>query len=207
MYADKPVTEFLAELSSGSPTPGGGSAAALSGAIGASLVSMVCNLTIGREKYKDVEGEMREILSRADELRAVLLRQIDADMAAYGELAAALKLPRGSEAEKAARAAAVQRSLVTATKVPLEIARLCREVMNLCKPLAEKGNVSAVSDAGVGVLAAEAGLRSAALNVQINLGSLKDATLASEVSQALAGYLEGSREFTEEVMRLVAGKL
>lgn len=207
MYSDKTVNEFLAELSSGAPTPGGGSAAALSGALGAALVCMVCNLTIGREKYREAEPEMRDALAKAEALRDALLRQIDADIQAYGELSAAMKLPRATDAEKAARTAAVQRALVAATNAPLEIARLCREVMALCRTTADKGNVNAVSDAGVGVLAAEAGLRSAALNVQINLGSIKDPAFADEVRQTLDRYMAGSAEFRAEVLRTVEQKL
>jgi len=207
MYADKSVVQFMEELSSGSPTPGGGSAAALSGALGAALVCMVCNLTIGREKYREAEPEMREMLARAEGLRRELLGHIDADIAAYGRLAAAMKLPRATDGEKARRTAAVQEALVAATRVPLEIARLCTEVMDLCRPAAENGNVNAVSDAGVGVAVAEAGLRSAALNVQINLGSIKDAAFAAEVKQTLAGYLDGRDAMKEEVLRLVESKL
>jgi formiminotetrahydrofolate cyclodeaminase len=207
MYSDKQVGEFLDELASGSPTPGGGSAAALSGATGAALVSMVCNLTIGREKYKAVEAEMQAVLARAEELRTSLLASIDADIAAYGELSVAMKLPRANDEEKAARTRAIQSALVKATQAPLEIARLCREVMTLTKPTAEKGNVNAVSDAGVGVLAAEAGLRSAALNVQINLGLLKDEALATRVRAELDSYLDGASSFKEEVLSLVTDKL
>ncbi len=207
MYSDKSIKEFLAELSSGSPTPGGGSAAALGGAIGASLVCMVCNLTVGREKYKDAEAEMQQVLGRAEQLRDTLLQQIDADIRAYGELAAAMKLPRATEQDKAARTQAVQHALGSATRVPLEIAHLCREVMELCAPTAQKGNVNAVSDAGVGVLLAEAGLRSAALNVQINLKLIKDAAFATEVRGTLDSYLHGSSEYKEEVLREVEAKL
>jgi formiminotetrahydrofolate cyclodeaminase len=207
MYSDKQVGEFLNELASGSPTPGGGSAAALSGATGAALVSMVCNLTIGREKYKAAETEMQAVLARAEDLRTRLLASIDADIAAYGELSGAMKLPRSTDEEKAARSRAIQRALVKATQAPLEIARLCREVMTLTRPTAEKGNVNAVSDAGVGVLAAEAGLRSAALNVQINLGLLKDEALATQVRAELDSYLDGASSFKDEVLRLVTEKL
>ncbi|MHB1007033.1 MAG: cyclodeaminase/cyclohydrolase family protein [Chloroflexota bacterium] len=207
MYSDQQVGEFLVELSSGSPTPGGGSAAALCGATGAALVSMVCNLTIGREKYREVEAELRQILDRAERLRSQLLGKIDEDINAYRALSTAMKLPRASDEDRRARTQAVQTALVSATTVPLEIARLCREVMSLCAPATEKGNVNAVSDAGVGALAAEAGLRSAALNVQINLSSLKDPEFAGKVKAELDGYLEGSAAFKEEILRAVTAKL
>ena len=207
MYADKSITEFLAELSSRSPTPGGGSAAALSGAIGASLVCMVCNLTVGKEKYKAVEAEMQDILGKAERLRDALLGQIPADIAAYNGVAAASKLPRNTDEEKAARTAALQQALKNATQPPLEIARLCAQVMELCRPVGEKGNVSAVSDAGVGIAVAEAGLRSAALNVKINLGLIKDPAFVAEAQQTLDGYLAGKTTLKEEVLQLVESKL
>jgi methenyltetrahydrofolate cyclohydrolase len=207
MYTDKPLGEFLADLSSRTPTPGGGSAAALSGAMGAALVCMVCNLTIGKEKYKSVEAEMQAIEAKASQLRDDLLGQIAADINAYGGVAAASKLPRVTDEEKAARSAALQQSLKKATAPPLEIARLCAEVMDLCLPVGAKGNVSAVSDAGVGIAVAEAGLCSAALNVKINLGLIKDPAFVAEAKRTLDGYLEGKASLRAEVLRLVEAKL
>jgi formiminotetrahydrofolate cyclodeaminase len=207
MYADKPLNQFLADLSSGSPTPGGGSAAALSGALGAALVCMVCNLTLGREKYNEVEPEMRQILAQASGLREELMAQIPADIAAYNAVARAGKLPRATDEDKAVRAASLQAALKAATRPPLETARLCAAVMELCGPVGEKGNVNAVSDAGVGVATAEAGLRSAALNVRINLGLIKDADFVTEISRQLEGYLAGKAQLKEAVLTLVEDKL
>ncbi|MCL4466328.1 MAG: cyclodeaminase/cyclohydrolase family protein [Chloroflexi bacterium] len=207
MYANKTIGEFLRELSSGAPTPGGGSAAALSGATGAALVCMVCNLTIGREKYKAVESEMQTILAQASSLRDELLAAIDADVAAYGVVAAASKMPRGTDEEKAARTRALQAALKAATRPPLDTARLCAEVMGLCRPVGERGNVNAVSDAGVGIAEAEAGLRSAALNVKINLGLIKDPDFVAEAQRMLNGYLAGKAELREAVLRTVEAKL
>lgn len=206
MYADKPLDKFLADLSSRSPTPGGGSAAALSGAMGAALVCMVCNLTIGKEKYKDVESEMQAILARAGKLRDDLLGQIAADVAAYGGVAAASKLPRGTDEEKAERSAALQQALKKATTPPLDIARLCAAVMDLCLPVGEKGNARAVSDAGVGIAVAEAGLCSAALNVKINLGLIKDHAFVAKANKTLDSYLTGKSALKSEVLQLVESK-
>src|SRR5437016_1894031 len=114
------VEEFLNDLASASPEPGGGSAAALSGALGASLVAMVCRLTIGRKNYEDVSADMEKMLARADELRATLLRQINEDAEAYAKVMAAYQLPKETEQEKAARTTAIQRALKGAVDVPLK---------------------------------------------------------------------------------------
>jgi methenyltetrahydrofolate cyclohydrolase len=207
MYVDRSVIDFLDELASPSPIPGGGSAAALNGALGAALVSMVANLTVGREKYRDAEDEMREALARAEELRGKLLENLEADIQAYGNLSAAFKLPKASDEEKAARRSAIQEALIVATKVPLEITRLCGEVMKVCPPVAQHGNLSAVSDVGVAVCSAEAGLSSAALNVKINLASIKDQTFVEEVRATLSTYVDGSMELRETVMRQVEARI
>ena len=207
MFSEKPIKDFLDELASGSPIPGGGSAAALSGASGAALVSMVCNLTIGREKYKDAESEMKEILAKAEGLRASLLAQLEADIEAYGALAQAFKMPKDSDQAKTARSAAIQQALVTATKVPLEIGRLCGEVMSLCPAVAAMGNLNAVSDVGVAVAVAEAGLCSARLNVKINLATIKDKACVAQISEALDSYTSGKSAFREEVLREVEARL
>ncbi len=207
MYCDVSVNDFMRELASGAPTPGGGSAAALSGALGAALVSMVCNLTIGKPKYAAVEELMQVSLAKADTLRCKLLSSVDADIAAYSSLIDALKLPRATEQEKEVRRIAVQEGLIASTRAPLEIARLCREVLDLCLPIAEQGNVNAVSDAAVAAVQAEAGLRSAAFNVDINLMSMKDRQFASSVSATLNRYLEGASEAREQVVQVAAGKM
>jgi formiminotetrahydrofolate cyclodeaminase len=167
---DKPVSQFLTELASSAPAPGGGSVAALSGALGAALVSMVCNLTVGKKKYADVEKDIKALLENSERLRHKLADLLQADVQAYTAVSQAMKMPRATDEEKVARAKVMQQALKKATDVPLQIAEACVEVIALCQPAAEKGNKNAVSDAGVAILLAEAGLRSAALNILINLG-------------------------------------
>ena len=171
---DKPVTNFLDELASNAPAPGGGSVAAMSGALGAALVSMVCNLTLGKKAYADVQDEINDLLVQSEALRQELTGLLEEDVKAYTGYSKAAKMPRGTEEEKAERQVVMLAALKVATDVPLAIAEAAVKVMDLCMPAAEKGNKWAVSDAGVAVLMAEAALRSAALNVLINLGSLKD---------------------------------
>lgn len=206
-FSHKTVAEFLDELASQAPVPGGGSGAALVGALGAALASMVCNLTVGKPKYADVQDEIRALLAQTEALRARLTALIDEDVAVYHRLSSAYKMPKDTDEQKAARTAAIQDILRDATKVPMQIAEACVEVLRLCKPIAEKGNVGAVSDAGVAALLAEAALRSAALNVLINLAAIKDAEFVARERAALDGLLSGKAQLKEEIYDLVVSKL
>ncbi len=204
---EKSVATFLDELASSAPAPGGGSVAALSGALGAALVSMVCNLTVGKKKYADVEEEIKNILAQSEALRRELVNLLEEDIQVYTKVSQAYKMPRGTEEEKRARAEAIQAALKEATDVPMRVAEACVKVLDLCSPVAEKGNVRAVSDAGIGALMAEAGLRSAALNVLINLGAIKDEAFVAENRAKLEGLLAGKSELKEEIYDLVVSKL
>jgi len=204
---DKSVLTFLDALASAAPAPGGGSVAALSGALGAALVSMVCNLTLGKKRYNDVQEEIAGLLQQSERLRGKLTELLEADAQVYTQVSHAIKMPRDTEQRKAARADALEAALKAATDVPLQVAKACVDVMDLCRPAAEKGNVNAVSDAGVAVLMAEAGLRSAALNVLINLGWIKDATFVKENQARLDDLLEGRPALRDEVYAFVVGKL
>ena len=204
---DKPVTNFLDELASNAPAPGGGSVAALSGALGAALVSMVCNLTLGKKAYADVQDDISELLAESEALRQELTNLLEDDVAAYTGYSKAAKMPRATDEEKAERAKVMQEALKVATDVPLRIAEAAVKVMDLCMPAAEKGNKWAVSDAGVAVLMAEAALRSAALNVLINLGSLKDQAFVADRRAKLEGLLEGKGIMRDEIYDYVVSKL
>src|SRR5437588_2413614 len=117
------VLDFVEQLASASPTPGGGSASALAAAMAAAMVEMACNLTVGREKFRDVEGEMRTVLARAGELRGQLLDAVDEDTRSYNEVSEAYKMPRETDAQKAERTAAIQAALKYASEVPLKVAQ------------------------------------------------------------------------------------
>ena len=160
---DMPVSQFLDDLASSKPAPGGGSVAALAGGLGAGLISMVCSLTIGKKKYADVQDDIQDLLGRSEKLRAELASLIEQDIKVYTELNTTMKMPRDTDEQKAARDAAMDTALKAATGVPYRIAEVCVAVMDLCHEAEEKGNKNAVSDVGVGILMAEAGLRSAAL--------------------------------------------
>ncbi len=167
------VRDFTGELASGSAAPGGGAAAALSGALGASLISMVCNLTIGRKNYDHLRADFESMRDRAQSLRIQLLDAMQQDADAYTVVMNAYQLPKETDDEKAARTQAVQTALKHAADVPLQVAIACSQVLQMGN-LAVQGNKNAVSDAGAGVLMAEAGLRTAILNVEINLGLITD---------------------------------
>ena len=204
---EKPVTTFLDELASDAPAPGGGSVAAISGALGAALISMVCNLTLGKKGYDEVQGDIQDLVAQSEALRAELTNLVEKDVKAYTGYSVAAKMPRGTDEEKAERATAMQAALKTATDVPLSIAEAAVKVMDLCMPAAEKGNKWAVSDAGVAVLMAEAALRSAALNVLINLGSLKDEAFVADRRAKLEALLEGKGVMRDEIYDYVVSKL
>jgi formiminotetrahydrofolate cyclodeaminase len=207
MLTEKPVTTFLDELASSAPAPGGGSVAALSGALGAALISMVCNLTVSKKRYAAVQEDIEGLLEKSETLRKELVELLESDVKVYTEVSKAMKMPRATDEEKAARTAVMQKALKAATDVPMQVAEACVKVMGLCRPAAEKGNVNAVSDAGVAVLMAEAGLRSAALNVLINLGWIKDAAFVMENRAKLDALLEGKPAMRDEIYDLVVEKL
>jgi methenyltetrahydrofolate cyclohydrolase len=207
MITERPLNTFLTDLASGSPTPGGGSAAAVMGAMGAALVSMVCNVTLGRKGQEAVEPEITAVCAESETLRQRLTAMVAADVAAFDGLMAAYRLPKLTEADKARRAEAIEIKLRKATETPLECARACAEVIAAAKRVAACGYLGVISDAGVAVLAAHAALRSAALNVYINVPSLKDRTFASVATAEIEKLLDHGAVETEAVFALVRDKL
>jgi len=176
MYIDQPLRYFMDKLASKSPEPGGGSVAALTGALGAALVSMVANLTLGKEKYKEVQPQIEALLKESEKIRGEMLDLLQKDTEVYRALSDVYKMPKNTDEEKAARTAMMQEALKKACQVPFEIALKSLEVARLAERAADLGNVAAVSDAGVAVLLAQACAQSAALNVKINVNSIKDDT-------------------------------
>lgn len=207
MIKDKPLQIFLDELASKASTPGGGGAAAIMGAMAAALVSMVANFTAGKKNYEAVDAEMQELLAASEQLRQQLTDMVKADVDVFDQVMAAYGMPKETDDDKASRSQAIQSALKEATDVPLACAKLCAEVIKLCRPMAEKGNTNVISDAGVAVLAANAALRSAALNVYINIGGIKDEEFANDRRQQVEALLAGNSELTEEVYELVKSKL
>lgn len=204
---DTAVEPFLDALASQGATPGGGSAAAIIGAMGAALVSMVCNLTIGKKKYAEVEGEMKDVLAKSEALRLKLTGMIEDDVTAFDAVMAAYGMAKESDADKAAREKAIQAALKQATEVPLRCCHAAREVIDLAAIASDKGNLNVISDAGVAVLAAYAALRSAALNVFTNARMITDKVFAEAKLKELHALLEGAESATEKAYGVVKDKL
>lgn len=206
-YVDWSLKSYLERLASDSPEPGGGSVAALVGALGAALVSMVTHLTLGKEKYADVQDEMAELEASAAKLRAELEELITLDAQAYGAVAQAMKLPQEDEAQKAERKKVLQNALNGAAAVPLKIALTSLEVAKLAVPAAEMGNLYAVSDAGVAALLADAAAQAAALNVKINLAWIDDEDFKHTAWARVEETLSEVAELRETVLTITYDKL
>ena len=207
MITQRSVETFLDELAGAAPTPGGGSAAAIIGAMGAALLSMVCNVTLGKKGQEAVESDMKAVRDESERLRARLTAMVAEDIAAFDGLMAAYRLPKASDEEKSRRAGAIQSNLRAATETPLACARACAEVVVLARRVAEKGFAGVISDAGVGVLAANSALRSAALNVYINAPSLKDRAYAAAATTEVETLIERCERESEAVFELVRSRL
>jgi methenyltetrahydrofolate cyclohydrolase len=207
MTANSSIATFLDDLASERPTPGGGGAAVLCGAIGAALVSMVANLTIGKKNYEAVWQDLEAVNTKAEALRTELTSAIEEDVMAFNAVMAAYGLPRATEEEKAKRTAAIQAALKDATLVPLRAVKACFEVIRLSAAVAEKGNLNVVSDAGVAVLSANAGLRGAALNVFVNAKTIKDRDFAEKQIAEVNALITQAAEMTESVYQTVRTKI
>ncbi len=202
-YLEQPLQTYVDALASGAPTPGGGSAAALVGALGAALNSMVANFTVGREKYAAVEEEMRVLLAESEGLRAELERLTQADTEAYGLVSAAYKLPRETEEQKTARTAAIQEALRAAAQVPMAAVRACSEVLRIAAAVAEKGNPNLITDAGVAAKFGLAALECAVLNAEINLRSITDQGYVNECFDELKPLVHAAERTGREVWEKV----
>jgi formiminotetrahydrofolate cyclodeaminase len=200
---DQPIRQFLDELASAAPAPGGGGVAALSGAMAAGLLTMVCDLTIGKKQYMEFDDEARALRERSEALRAELQVLTQADVDVFNHLSAAYKLPRTTDADAASRRAAIQKVTRAATEVPLRVARAVSALLPLCAPLARHGNRNAVSDVGVAVLLVQAAVPSALLNVEINLAVLEDQIFVRQTRAQVEDLTIGLEEEVEGVLALV----
>ena len=180
------VDRFVDEVSTDSPAPGGGSVAALAGSLASALAAMVANLTVGKKGYEAAWDELAALAERAQAVKAQLVRAIDEDTEAFGGVLAAMRLPKGTPEQRAARDEAVERAYRDATRVPLATARLCLDALALAAEAAAKGNVNSASDAGVAALVARAGAEGAGLNVLTNLGSVRDERFKAECRREVA---------------------
>ncbi len=201
------VNSFLSELASSSPAPGGGSVAALAGALGSALSSMVCNLTIGKEKYSDVQDEIKDTLKKSEKLRKELTELIDKDTEAFNDVMKAFKMPKETEGQKKKRSNAIQNGYKTAANVPLKTARTCEKILDLARLIAEKGNQNSITDAAVSGLMAQAGVDSAIFNVKINLVSIKDERFVDKISTEIYNLHRNTKKKTDKIMKIVNDKM
>ena len=178
--AEMTVTQFADVLASNAPAPGGGSTAALAGALGAALTAMVCRLTEGRKKYEEFEAHVLEVKEKATRLQAQFIDVMDRDTEAFMVISNAYGMPKATDEEKAARSAAIQAGLVKSTETPMEMMELSAETIALTESLLGKFNTASASDLGVGALTLRTAVQGAWLNVLINIGSLKDKELADQ---------------------------
>ncbi|MEW6567927.1 MAG: glutamate formimidoyltransferase [Chloroflexota bacterium] len=198
---------FLDRLAEGTAAPGGGSAAAYAGAMAAALVGMVARLTLGKKKYASVQARMEELATEADRLRFSLARAVTLDAQAFEAVMAAARMPRGTEAEVAARAAALEAATLRAAEVPLQVAREVVTAGEMALELARSGNVNAASDAASGLYLAGAAIRAAALNVRVNAAQLDDRKAAERLLGEVAGLEKRIAKAEADLAGLLVSRL
>jgi formiminotetrahydrofolate cyclodeaminase len=207
LLRDASVQGFMARLASSSPTPGGGSAACVSGAMGAALGAMTCRLTLGRKGYEAVQGLMQEKAAELDALRERLVGLIDADAGAYEQVMEAFKLPKGTEEERRTRLQRIQDAYVGAAQLPLLTSETCRSVIGALAEIADKVNRNARTDVLVGLNSALAGLQGAAANVRVNLAAIKDEGIKASIAPRLEASLLGAEDEVRKVTTIVLAGL
>jgi glutamate formiminotransferase/formiminotetrahydrofolate cyclodeaminase len=197
------LSGFVASVAASTPTPGGGSIAAHAGALGAALAQMVAGLTVGKKKYAAVDAEMKDLAVRAAGIGNTLAALVSRDAASFTAVTAAYKLPADDDAQRSAKAAAVDDALLGAASVPLETARACAQVAELALAVAERGNSNAVTDAGVAALLAEAGCVGASYNVRVNVSSLADRSRGEALAAEARELVARTRELVGRTSELV----
>jgi formiminotetrahydrofolate cyclodeaminase len=197
------IEQFVSDLASKEPVPGGGGASAVVAAIGTALGNMVGSLTIGKKKYADVQDDIIRLKTQADVLQADFLALATKDAEVFGPLSRAYGLPNGTDDEKAHKAQVMEAALRAACGVPLEIMQKCGEAIRLLEQFAEKGSAIAISDAGVGAACCLAALKGVSLNVYINTKAMSDRVYAAEINKKTAALLAEYTKLAETVYRSV----
>nr|WP_273701848.1 cyclodeaminase/cyclohydrolase family protein [Tepidanaerobacter acetatoxydans] len=201
--ADKTCNEFVNELASKSPVPGGGGAAALVGAIGVALSSMVCNLTTGKKKYAQFEDDIQDILKKAQELQNSLMQMIDEDAENFLPLSKAYGMPKGTEQERKLKEETLEKALKQACEVPIKIVKACYDAIKLHAELVDKGSRLAISDVGVGVQCLRAAIISGQLNIVININSIKDSVYVDRIKKEVMPLVKEGVNLADEVYEKV----
>jgi len=206
-FQEMSLTKFSEVLASGAPTPGGGCASALSGALAAGLAAMVARTTAASKKFADRADQMNQVATEADRLRGEFLALVDEDARAFDQVMAAFRMPKDTPEQQAGRSEAIQQAYRAAVEPPMRVCARSLRVLELALQVAEQGNPSAASDAGVAALLAATALEGGALNVQINLGSIKDEGFRTpQAEKVRAAQIQGQR-LREKALATVRGKL
>jgi formiminotetrahydrofolate cyclodeaminase len=206
MYIEETLHRYLDDLASAQPAPGGGSTAALSGAMAAALASMVCRITLGKEAYAHVRQEIEELLGKTEYLRSRFQQLMQEDIEAYGHLATSYKLPRETDEERKYRTDVIQKQLVEAALVPLEVVERAAELIKLCQRIAKIGSVTVLSDIATGAVLASCSGKGAAFMVRINVRSIKNDTLVLELEDRLNTALAIIAEGVDQVTKISEGR-
>ncbi|HZT99537.1 MAG TPA: cyclodeaminase/cyclohydrolase family protein [Ktedonobacteraceae bacterium] len=206
MYLEQSLQNYLDELASFQPTPGGGSAAALSGAMAAALASMVVRLTQGKADYASVQQEMETLLQQTEKLRLRFQQLMQEDIEAYGRLSACFKMPRETLEEREARTKAIQSRLAEAALVPLEVAECAAELIYYCKRIAEIGNRNVLSDVATGAMLAVGAGDGASWMVRTNVRAMKDHELINTLTQRLSQALDSIATYKQQVINIVGAR-
>ncbi|MDD2370643.1 MAG: cyclodeaminase/cyclohydrolase family protein [Firmicutes bacterium] len=206
-YFDKSYTEILAESKSSSPTPGGGSASAIVACMGNAMVSMVANLTSGKEKYAEHQDKVDALLVKTEDIMVRLEDLVDQDMQVFDKFMSAIKLPKGTDDEKKVRSDAIEAASIVATDVPLMIAETCVEIIVLASEICSYGNKGAISDVGVGAYVAEAAMHGAILSADINLGGIKNETYVKQATEKRNKLIETATKSREKAISIVRERM
>ncbi len=200
---NKTISEYLSKLSSGSPTPGGGNVAAFCGALASSLGIMVCNLTIGKKKYADVENDIISIKEKLENFQKTFLELSEKDNDAFNKVIEATKLPKDNDEQIEIRSKKLEEATIYATEIPQEVIKNCKMILPLLKIIIEKGNKNSISDSGVAVSLIKASCQSAFLNVLINCKSLSNQTIASEIIKSIQVIFDEVEKTTDLYLDII----
>ncbi len=207
MYLERPMRDFIGDTAARLPAPGGGSVAALVGSLGAALLCMVGNYTVGKKQYEGVQDEVARILEAAVSLKDKLSSLVQEDIRAYQNYSHTSQMPKDTHEQRKTRSEALERSLKEAALVPLKTSELSLRVIELAEEILPLGNPYLLSDVGVGALLAGGALEAGAINVQINLSYIKDTHFVKEKKDLICSYLSKGREIAKRVVREVTEKI
>lgn len=209
MYRNEPLEKYLKDASAGTPAPGGGSVASLVGALATTMSSMSANFTIGKEKFKQYDSQLKRLLEECEKSRETLLSLMEEDIAVYSKLNSAFSLPKSNEAEKKLRSEAIQNATIIAMEVPLKSTMCCLYILEMTRELVDIANPNLISDVGVSGFLAEAAFQCAKLNVEINLATIKNQSLVEKTQNELSHAEKKAKtlfkEIQEKVQKIIKG--